>query len=404
MLALEQCVILAGGLGTRLGNLTKQRPKPLLSVGDRPFLSYLVHEAVRFGFKRILLLAGYLSDHIEDFVRETVQQLPVGVSITVIAEPEPMGTGGALRFALPHLEEQFLLLNGDSWFCFNWLDLAAVGNSTANWDAVLSLRSLEDTGRYGVVRLHEQKVVEFHERGDGEPGYVNAGVYLIRRSYVETFPDKASLEKDLLPVQAAAGKVLGVPTHGFFIDIGVPNDFIIAQDAVPKQLVKPAVFFDRDGVLNRDLGYTHKPEDLVFTEGAEAAVKRINDAGYYVFVVTNQSGVARGFYDESAVLTFNSEMQRLLRSRGAHVDDWRYCPYMLGAPLKHYDRAHPWRKPEPGMITDLIKNWPVSVERSFLVGDKESDIEAAKRAGIKGFRYQGGDLDQHVRAILAAQW
>ncbi len=402
MAAPEQCVILAGGLGTRLGDMTKQRPKPLLPVGGKPFLSYLVQEAIRFGFKRILLLAGYLSDQIVDFAQDIAQDLPPGVSISVISEPVPMGTGGALRFALPQLEEQFYLLNGDSWFCFNWLELAAVASSKDDWDAVLSLRTLEDTGRYGVVRLDGQQVTEFHERGVGGPGYVNAGVYLLKRSFVASFPDKASLERDLLPMQAVAGRVLGVPTHGFFIDIGIPEDFATAQVSVPKQLVKPAVFFDRDGVLNQDHGYTHKPDDLTFVDGAEMAVKRLNDAGYYVFVVTNQSGVARGYYEESAVTTFHTEMQRRLRSLGAHVDDWRYCPFLLGAPLKNYDRAHPWRKPEPGMLIDLMTSWSVDVERSFLIGDKATDIEAANRAGIEGFVYAGGNLDQLVGDILSA--
>jgi D-glycero-D-manno-heptose 1,7-bisphosphate phosphatase len=162
------------------------------------------------------------------------------------------------------------------------------------------------------------------------------------------------------------------------------------------------VFLDRDGVLNRDLGHVGSLERFEWMPGALSAVRRLNDSGYYVFLVTNQAGVARGDYSERDVQELHRWMQRALRADGAHLDDIRYCPDHPEALEPQYKKASGWRKPGPGMILDLIKAWPVDLERSFVVGDKKTDMEAARRAGVKGFLYPGGDLDVFVAECIAA--
>jgi D-glycero-D-manno-heptose 1,7-bisphosphate phosphatase len=165
---------------------------------------------------------------------------------------------------------------------------------------------------------------------------------------------------------------------------------------------RPAAFLDRDGVLNVDHGYVHAPDQVEWVPGAKQAVKRLNDAGYYVFVVTNQAGVAKGLYPEEAVATLHRWMAEELAAAGAVIDDWRYCPHHPEASVAAYRAAHPWRKPSPGMLLDLLACWPIERERSFLVGDKPSDIEAAEAAGIAGYLFEGGNLESFVRARLRA--
>jgi len=164
---------------------------------------------------------------------------------------------------------------------------------------------------------------------------------------------------------------------------------------------RPAVFFDRDGVLNRDVGYLHRPEEFEWLEGAKTAIRHCNDAGYFVFVVTNQAGVARGYYDESDVEKLHSWMRAELAPQGAHIDAFEYCPHHLDGVRPEYRRACRRRKPAPGMILDLLANWPVDKQASFLIGNTQSDLDAAAAAGIPGHLYQGGDLAAFVAARLA---
>lgn len=169
----------------------------------------------------------------------------------------------------------------------------------------------------------------------------------------------------------------------------------------PETPLVPAVFLDRDGVLVHDSGYPHRPEDLVLIPGAVEAVRRLNGHGYRAIVVTNQSGVARGLFSEETMHAFNTRMVRLFAGRGALIGAVYACPYHEAAVdprWRHPD--HPDRKPNPGMILRAIKEHRIDPARSFLIGDRASDVEAARRAAIPGFLFPGGDLDVFVRDLL----
>ena len=164
---------------------------------------------------------------------------------------------------------------------------------------------------------------------------------------------------------------------------------------------RPAVFFDRDGVLNQDSGYVFEVSKLRWIDGAREAVKAANDAGYFVFVVTNQSGVARGLYQETHVEALHRWMADELAKIGAHIDAFEYCPYHPDAVIERYRQVSQRRKPAPGMINDLLERFPVDVSRSILIGDKPIDLEAARAAGVQGYLYSGGHLAQFLRPLLS---
>ena len=383
-----QAVILAGGKGARLGALAGGRPKPLVEVGGKPYVLYLIENLRRFGFGEIVILAGPFSDA----YRESLGGAAIrGIKLTIVAEDPPADTAGALRYAAEHLRPRFLLLNGDSYFDFNWLDLVA-RHDTGRWLARIALRRVDDVGRYGAVTLAGTRVMNFTEKDATGPGLINAGLYWMKRAILDEIgPPPLSLERTLLPNLAARGLLRGAVYDGRFIDIGVPDDLAQGTRLMPLWQRRPAVFLDRDGVINRDTGYIHRKEDFIWCDGAQDAIKRLNESGYFVFVVTNQAGIARGLYRPADVVRLHRWINRELRRVGAHIDEFYFCPHHPTEGSGRYRQICECRKPAPGMLRQAMSEWPVDRSASLMIGDKETDMAAASAAGVEGVLLRDGD-------------
>jgi D,D-heptose 1,7-bisphosphate phosphatase len=344
-------------------------------VGRRP-LDYLLGDIARHGVAEILLLVDRSGDDAE----AAYQGARIGGAlIRVVRIDEAAGTLPALRAAADRLDPVFLTAGAGSFFDLNYLALAqALG--------------ADDLGALAVRDL-----------AAAAPAY--ADVCVLRREALDRrWSDGDSLEDELIPALAAAGRLALAAFAGRFIDIGAPGDVARARTELAAATHRPAVFFDRDDTLNHDVGYTHRPQDLAWTPGAIAAVRAVNDAGWLAIVATNQAGVARGLYSEADVDRFHAHMQAELATHGAHIDAFYICPFHEAASIEAYRRAdHPRRKPNPGMLLAAFDDFDIDREASVMVGDRESDLAAARAAGVRGLLYKDGDLLALLAPALAAR-
>lgn len=220
---MKQCVILAGGRGTRLGALSEHLPKPLQPVAGRPFLARLFAKAAQSGFSEILLLAGFKAEAVAAFAEAEVRRHP-GLSASLSVEPEPMGTAGALSHALDRLDDRFVLVNGDTWFDFDWRELTLSGSALAS----VALRHVAPADRYETARLEGGVITALAPRDPaGAEGLINGGVYAMDRRAI--LAGESSLEQETLPRLCREGVLAGRRFDGAFIDIGLPESLAAAQ-------------------------------------------------------------------------------------------------------------------------------------------------------------------------------
>jgi D-glycero-D-manno-heptose 1,7-bisphosphate phosphatase len=397
---IRQACILVGGRGTRLGDITRGVPKPLLDIGNgKAFLDLLIDQVTRQGFNDVVLLAGYLGDQVK--TRYDGRKFG-SACVRVIVEPVPHGTGGALLHARGLIEPRFLLLNGDSFFDINLRALSGEALA-AECEAFIALCDVPDASRYGTVALEANRVVQFREktRCDSGPSYISAGVYVLTTAIIDRVRSlPSSIEADIFPNIAREGKLCGRVYHNYFLDIGLPETLDRGRRELLKLSRRPAAFLDRDGVLNVDHGYVNRPDQVAWIPGAHESVRRLNDLGYRVVVVTNQAGIAHGLYSEECMHSLHNWMRDQLAAQGAFIDAIYYCPYHPEGRAKQFRCSHINRKPSPGMIRQALSDLNIDRDRSFLIGDKSTDVEAALRAGIPGYLFTGGSLSEFLDNCL----
>lgn len=325
-------------------------------LGGRSCVGWVMRELMRFGVTDFVLLTDSVTANLQDF-------LPGPVQITLSKPPAGSGSGGALFDIRQQLHDRFLLCDGSRLFDGNLAALLSNG----------AMDAAETVGR--MLSLD------------------TATIGLFRKRLVDHLAPVCCMETDVLPELIQRGLLPRQRSGGSAADATEPADFI-------GRLRRRALFLDRDGVLNVDHGYVGSRDRFEWMDGALEAIRYATQQGWHVFVVTNQSGVARGLYTEDTVLALLGWMADQVRAAGGTIDDVRFCPFHPAAVVDVYRGDHLWRKPLPGMLLDLISAWELNPGRAVMVGDQATDMQAAAAAGVAGYLFDGGNLLDFLRPIL----
>ncbi len=373
-------VILAGGKGRRLGNLTKKVPKPLLKVNKREFIDYLIYFISSYNFSKIYLICSY--KHKEFFLKYHKKKI-FNCLIICLKEDKPRGTGGALYTIKNRIKSDFFLFNGDSFFFIDlekFYSFAKKNNKFLVSIALASNKNYLSNSKLSNIKLINNKVSISNKNSN----IMNGGIYYIKKKFKKLINNNvSSLENDIIQKLILKEKVNGKYFENYFIDIGIKKNLQLAQKNLNKIRFHKCAFLDRDGVINYDYGYVFSKKKLKIMPETYKTIKYLNKKKYIVAVVTNQSGIGRGYFNEADLNRLHNYIQSLLLKKGCHIDDFIYCPHHPEAKIKKFRRKCNCRKPENGMIKEVIKKWQVNSAKSFMIGDKETDMQCATKSKLK---------------------
>ena len=403
---MRQAVILAGGKGTRLKEVSGGLPKPMVHIMGRPLLQYLIEQCVAFDIVDIKLLVSYKKEAIEDYFGDGSQY---GASIQYIVENIPRGTAGALIDALPELDEQFLVVYGDTFFD---IDLGAFWEFHQNnaGDASIFLHPNDHPHDSDLVEVDPnflvQKIHPYPHDSLWRQNLVNAAVYMINKSALKGIDfvlDRPDIAKDLFPLMLESGKKLyGYISTEYIKDMGMPKRLSkVERDidsgkvkSLKKQTPKMAIFIDRDGTINQEVNHLSSQDQFELLDGVGEAICQINAVGILAVIVTNQPVIARGELEESELKVIHNKMDTLLGSQGAYIDRLYYCPHHTDSGFEGEVEALKFdcdcRKPKIGLFTQAKKDLNIVLEKSWVVGDSTRDILAAQNAGMKSILVETG--------------
>ncbi len=402
-------VIMAGGKGTRIASVASDIPKPMIPVGGKPVLEREIESLVQQGFREIILTVGHLGHIIKDYFGDGSRW---GADISYYVETAPLGSAGALLRLKDQLTEDFLLLNGDAVFDVDFNRFAAYHREKGGWATLFTHPNSHPYDSSLLIADGDGAVTAWLSKEDARPTYyrnrVNAGIHILSPMVLEAAAvgDKVDLDRQLLRPLAGTGKLFVYDSPEYVKDMGTPERYeSVCRDfqcgtVAARNLKNPqkAVFLDRDGTLNRYIGFLRSPEELKLLPGAAEAVRRINASGYLAILVTNQPVIARGEVTVEGLREIHNKLETLLGKEGAYLDAIYYCPHHphSGFPgeIKELKFDCDCRKPKPGLLLQAARDYHIDLTKSIMVGDRESDILAGKAAGCRTVLLGDGAFSQ----------
>ncbi len=420
-----KAVIMAGGRGTRIESIASDIPKPLIKIGNKAIIEHVINILKKNGFIDIIITVSYMSDKIIDAIGDGSKY---GVSIDYYVEDRPIGNAGALFELKEKLSDVFLLVNGDVMFD---VDLGRMLGFHLRNGGLATILVHPNSHPYdsGLLEIDNNYVSCWSAKEDKRKEYykniVNAGIHVLSKSVLDVRPEteKVDLDRQILKPLIADKKLVAYKSTEYVKDMGTPERYeqvckdyqaglVLKRNLTNKQ---KAIFLDRDGTINKYIGFLRDINEFELLPKASEAIRKINESEYLAIVVSNQPVIARGELTVEGLDEIHNKMETLLGKDGAYVDDIFYCPH-------HPDRGFDGevmelkivcgcRKPKPGMLLQAAEKYNIDLAQSWMIGDSERDILAGKSAGCKtillseenkkyGQNYNVVDLDNAIKMIL----
>lgn len=410
-------VIMAGGKGTRISSVASDIPKPMIPIEGKPVLEREIECLRDQGFSDLIITVGHLGHIIQDYFGDGSKISPVtgnpfGVNIEYFVEETPLGNAGALFKIKDMLTEDFLLLNADAIFDVDFNRFVAFHRHHGGLVTLFTHPNDHPYDSGLIIADDHGAVLQWLTKEDERPEFyrnrVNAGLHVISPKLLEQdiTTTKIDLDRQLLKPLSGTGMMFVYDSPEYVKDMGTPERYeavcrdyrvgkVVARNLQNKQ---KAVFLDRDGTINRYVGFLRSVDEFELIPGVASAIRRINQSGYLAIVVTNQPVIARGEVSPTQLHEIHNKMETLLGREGAYLDAIYYCPHH---PHKGYPGEIPelkidcdCRKPKPGMLLHAAEDYNIDLANSWMVGDSENDVAAGKAAGCRTALLGDGDYGQ----------
>lgn len=412
-------VIMAGGRGTRISSVASDIPKPMIKIEGKPVLEHELECLRDQGFTDIVLTVSHLGSIIMDYFGDgsgisPATGKPFGVHIEYYFEKEPLGNAGALFKIKDKLDSDFLLLNADAVFDVDFNRFVAFHNQHGGLVTLFTHPNSHPYDSGLIIADKKYSVEQWLAKEDDRPKYyrnrVNAGLHVINPLILDQSgidadkvgtlddngkPIKVDLDRQLLKPLAGTGKMFCYDSPEYVKDMGTPERYYsVCEDYKAGRVSgknlknkQKAIFLDRDGTINKYVGFLRDIDEFELLDGVADAIQEINASGYLAIVSTNQPVIARGEVSFDELEMIHNKMETLLGQKGAYLDAIYFCPHH---PHKGYEGERPelkfdceCRKPKPGMLLKAAQEFNIDLAQSWMIGDGENDIKAGMNAGCK---------------------